>query len=676
VPDPSAVRRLLPRTWHAFFGRFSGRLRPIQLAAIPDVAAGRDAMLTAPTATGKTEAVAAPLVERLLTARDRGRPSVLYVSPTRALANDLLRRLEGPCATLGVEVARRTGDHRSSLRRRRLPDVVVTTPESVDSLLCRSPAVFRAVRALVLDELHLLLDSGRGDQLAVLACRLRRLVEGPLQVVALSATLGAPELVARRFLDRPAVHQVTGAQPLQVEHLGGDGGDLAAQLSEVARRRDLRKILAFCDRRAEAESVVSELAGRTPFGDAVFVHHGSLQRRAREWTEEQLQVRPRALVVATGTLEVGIDVGDVDAVLLLSPPSSVSSLLQRVGRGGRRGGARSALVADRGAGARAWTEHLVMRAQQGELCADVTPFRPGVLPQQALSLAFQNRRRWVSAAALADRLPADARAGLRDGDLPALLERLAEQEWLQPAGGGRYLPGDRAQAALRRGLLHGVIDDRPGGVEVVDELTGASLGRVADARRGERIALAGQDWRVVGEREGAVRVRGGGRGALAPAFAHRGGPTCSRALCRRFREHLELPVRRLVAIQGAGDSLEVFHFMGSVAGEVLASAVARATGRGTRRPSALAFTWSGQDPAELALPSEEALREAARGRALSIARRLGSGPYSNLVPRPLLERFAEEAIDAPGMAAALAGVAGPGALDEELERALLELRGR
>jgi len=320
VADPAAPRGHLPRTWHAFFGRFGGRLRPIQAAAVADLAAGRDAVLVAPTATGKTEAAAAPLTERLLAAGALPRPGIVTVSPTRALANDLARRLQPPCEPLGLEVGVRTGDHPATLSRRRPPHLVVTTPESVDSVLCRRPRVLRPVRALVLDELHLLLATGRGDQLAVLTRRLRRVASGPLQVVVLSATLPDPGVVSRRFLEDPVEHRVPGARPLTLEPLEvGEDETLAGPLSDAVRRLDLRKVLAFVDRRADAETVASELKGRTPFGDAVLVHHGSLQRHAREWTEAQLLARPRALCVATSTLEVGIDVGDVDAVLLLTP---------------------------------------------------------------------------------------------------------------------------------------------------------------------------------------------------------------------------------------------------------------------------------------------------------------------------------------------------------------------
>jgi len=674
--DPAAARGLLPRTWYAFFGRFGGVLRPIQAAALADLAAGRDAVLVAPTASGKTEAAAAPLFERLLADGPPPRPGLVLVSPTRALANDLARRLLAPCEPLRLEVAVRTGDRPSALRRRRPPHGVVTTPESLDSVLARWPGLLRPVRALVLDELHLLLESGRGDQLAVLTRRLRRVAEARLQVVVLSATLPDAAGVAGRFLREATVHRVPGTRALELEPLvPGEEETLAAPLSEAVRRLDLRKVLAFVDRRADAETVAAELRGRTPFGDAVLVHHGSLQRQAREWAEGQLLTRPRALCVATGTLEVGIDVGDVDAVLLLTPPASVSSLLQRVGRGNRRTGACRVLAACPGPGAARWTDSLVRLAREGDLCEDRVPFRPGVLPQQALSLAFQNRAGWVSAPVLAARLPPDAAAEYDEEDLEGVLAALVEHGWLQPLRGGRHAPGDRAEAAFRRGRLHGVIDGASDELEVVDELTGERLGHVARGGAGGHLALRGRDWRVVGQGEDVLRVRGGGRAGGAPGFSYRGRASCSRRLCEAFRESLGLPPGRLLLLPAPGGGLEVFHFLGTAASELLAGAVVRSTGDKTRRPGALAFTWAGEDPAKLKLPGPADLAAAAEGRAVALARRLGSGPYTRLLPRELAERFVRAALAPEALAGAVGGEPVT-EVEPETEEVLRELRGR
>ena len=161
-------------------------------------------MVCSPTASGKTEAVVAPLVERHLPPGTDGLPRLLLVSPTRALVNDLLRRLEPPLARLGLAVHRRTGDH-ATLDRRHPPQVLITTPESLDSLLVRHTAFLAEVRAVVLDELQILDGSPRGDQLRLLLGRLRTLVGergAALQAAASSATIHDPRGLAERYVER------------------------------------------------------------------------------------------------------------------------------------------------------------------------------------------------------------------------------------------------------------------------------------------------------------------------------------------------------------------------------------------------------------------------------------------------------------------------------------------
>jgi ATP-dependent Lhr-like helicase len=674
-PGRVDVRTLLPRVGHAFFARFAGRLRPIQQAAIPDLLDGRDAVLMAPSAAGKTEAAAAPLFERHLRDRADAGPAVLYVSPTRALANDIFRRLEAPCLTLDVALGRRTGDHPSAMRGTDLPRVLITTPESLDSLLCRCPERLRAVRALVLDELHLLLESGRGDQLSVLARRLRRVAGSPVQTAVLSATLPSPETVARRFLDAPVVHRAGGPRAIDLEILDASGpSGLASALSEAIRRLDLRKVLAFVDRRDAVEALAVSLAGRTPFGDGVLAHHGSLDRRVRERTEEQFLTRPRALCVATSTLEVGIDIGDVDAVLLLDQPASVSSFLQRIGRGNRRSGACRVLAACSGPGGRAWMQHLVERARAGDLCADPTPFRPGVVAQQAISLCLQNRAHWVSAAALAERLSPDVRSEWPNEDLEAMLLGLAEAGWLQPGGQGRWRPGETAWSAYARGRLHSVIESEAGEVEVVDELTGEALGRVAPDGPSDTIALGGRSWQKLGEREGQARVRGGARDGVPAVFRVRAGPTRSRRLCESFRQWLGLPEGAVPVLPALGGGWDVFPCAGTAACAVLAAAVRRSTGRKTGRARGLAFTWKGDDPSELRFPAPELIEGAVRAGALRLARRLGSGPFTRHVPRERVEQFAVQAVAPAQLGSAVAGWRVMPQVPEAIAVVLAELR--
>src|SRR5690606_26195628 len=152
----------------AFLGRFP-RATEVQELAIPHVLVGRDVLISAPTASGKTEAYAAPAVERIGATR-QGSPALLLVSPTRALANDLKRRLEGPLFDVKVPFGRYTGEHKERVDGA-LPEVVVTTPEALDSLLARRAKLLSGVRTVVLDEIHVLDGSGRGDQLRVLLQR-------------------------------------------------------------------------------------------------------------------------------------------------------------------------------------------------------------------------------------------------------------------------------------------------------------------------------------------------------------------------------------------------------------------------------------------------------------------------------------------------------------------------
>ena len=321
-PPVPAIRPLLPRTYGTFFGRFA-RPTPIQDAAVPFVLAGRDVLLCAPTASGKTEAYAAPVVERLL-GSPRGSPhglksgsfAALVVSPTRALANDLKRRLEVRMDQLGVAFGRWTGEHKERVDGR-LPEIAVATPEALDALLARRPHVLRGVRTVVVDEVHVLDGTPRGDQLRVLLHRLEGAAANPPQRLAASATVSSPEALAARYLRDAEVVTATGRRQIRARSFEG------RHPTEVARHVDLladagyRKVLLFCNARNAVERYAAGLRGRTRFGDAVFAHHGSLAKAERERTERRFLEAPAAVAVATLTLELGIDIGTVDYVLLL-----------------------------------------------------------------------------------------------------------------------------------------------------------------------------------------------------------------------------------------------------------------------------------------------------------------------------------------------------------------------
>lgn len=325
---------------------FAG-LRPVQALSIPPVLDGEHVVLLAPTAGGKTEAAFFPLLSRM-DAEDWRGLSLLYVSPIRALLNNQRERLERLAGLLGRRAATWHGDVKPAERRAFLrdpADILLTTPESLEVMLMspRVPArsLFRGLQAVVIDEVHAFVRDDRGGHLAAVLERLTRLCGRDLQRVALSATVGNPEAILewlRGSSTRPGrVLRAPGlpSDPeLVVDFVGSEAG--AAKAAGVLFAGDKR--LLFVESRRAAEAVASSLNEQ---GVPVFVSHSSLSPDARAQAERAFSEARDCVIVATSTLELGIDVGDLDRVLQLDAPGTVASFLQRMGRTGRRPGARS-----------------------------------------------------------------------------------------------------------------------------------------------------------------------------------------------------------------------------------------------------------------------------------------------------------------------------------------------
>ncbi len=612
--NPAEYRAALPRAYDALIARHGGP-NAVQLAAAPPILAGRDVLITAPTASGKTEAYLVPLVQRWLDREAGGPPRLLVVSPTRALVNDLARRLRERLARIGVEVGRWTGDHRDGGR---LQALTVLTPEGLDSRLAREPAALARVGGLVLDELHVLDGTPRGDQLRILVERLRReRGEGapPLQVVAASATVPDPPGVAGRYLREAAIVDVGGHRPIRVRIVRGTA--LVQVEAELRREleRGFRKVLLFCNSRAETEETAAFFRGRRLFSGAVVAHHGSLSRTVRLEAERRFLGAPVALCVATSTLEVGLDIGDVDLVVLLGAPPDVASLAQRAGRGGRRRPHNHVLAFVSGAFEEAVLRVLLRGWRAGDWYPPPDAFRAGVLVQQALSVLHARHSRTVDAAALARRLPPDLAAEWDAPRLERVLAAAAKAGWLVrvPVGEGRvvYRVGERAEGPWRRGSLHGNIEGDVGGVEVVDRLTGVTLGQVPRSdgpivlggrARATRVVAAGKVVADPGRRplEGRPSF---GRGSAFPVPAS----LATAALAGAGIPH---PSRVRVPDQGI---VILFHGLGRLGGRVLAAALrfARAVGHGRGQvlragPYAVVLS-GGADPRAAGPTSPEAL---------------------------------------------------------------------
>ncbi|NIL92565.1 ATP-dependent RNA helicase RhlE [Rhodococcus fascians] len=322
-------------------------LRPTQAAAVAPVLDGRDCIVLAPTAGGKTEAAAFPLLTAMASDGWEG-VSVLYVCPLKALLNNLQPRLHGYAQWLGRSAALWHGDVGQPARQRILssrPDILLTTPESLEAMLVSTkvdPRVFFAgLRAVVVDEIHAFAGDDRGWHLLAVLERLSRVAGRPLQRIGLSATVGNPEFLLSwlqgSFTDRikavvaPDVGAASKTPDLTVDYVGS----IVNAAKVIASLHHGEKRLVFVDSRRRAEELGSALR---ELGITTFLSHSSLSAAERRRSEQAFSDERDTVIVATSTLELGIDIGDLDRVIQIGSPRTVASFLQRLGRTGRRSG--------------------------------------------------------------------------------------------------------------------------------------------------------------------------------------------------------------------------------------------------------------------------------------------------------------------------------------------------
>ena len=658
MTDPAAitaVKALTPRAWHAFLGKF-GTPTPVQRHGIPEIMKGLPVLLIAPTASGKSEAFAAPMAEMILSGPEPRSLRGWIVSPTRALVNDLARRLAPPLSAMGFEIGRRTGDHRE-ISGARQPHVVVTTPESLDSMLARSPSLFLRARFLVLDEVHMVDATPRGDQLACLVSRLRSLAPG-VQVIASSATVDDPQGLADRYLGTDArIIQIPGDRPIEAEFILGGAGALAETLQKRTENGSgVRKVLVFVQRRADAERLFSVFKGRPPFGDSVFLHHGSLSRDRRERVERRMLTGTSGLCFATTTLEVGIDIGDIDLVVLASPPPDVTSLLQRIGRGSRRMPVTRVccLAADPGQTLR--HRHLLEAAGKGRLLGGGYHFCPSVLVQQCMSLLMQTPNRWITAKALASRMPAWLEQTGWTSGLKVLLDHLTEENWLM-AGNGRYHVGEKLEEAFEAGMMHTNIESRSGEIEVIDQDTRRLLGILPrTAIDSGRVLLGGRKLEVSGTLSRSQVLVADTRARAALAVSATRGPVIHANLARDFARFIGVEPLEAPVLPMKDGSFALFHFLGSLWGALLEVLIEDRTGKKPLGANAFCL--------RLTSPPEQLPRGASPGevRAIAIRRRvklrgkIPEGPWAKLLPPDWRHRHLIGCLEIEGFIKTLEGL--------------------
>jgi ATP-dependent helicase Lhr and Lhr-like helicase len=529
------------REW--FLGKFGTPTEP-QEQGWPHILAAKATLISAPTGSGKTLAAFLACIDRLVRKALAGeladRTEVLYVSPLKALGNDIHTNLEGPLGAIlqlagqrglmmpEIRAAVRTGDTLAPERRAMLahpPHILVTTPESLYILLTaeRSRQILKTVETVIVDEIHAVADDKRGSHLALSLERLDALATRPPVRIGLSATQKPIELVAR-FLagsadsGRPepvVVHIAPRRQlDLAIEVPASELGPVASnemwdeiygRIAELVRQH--RSTLVFVNTRRLAERVAHHL-GEILGEDAVAAHHGSLARKLRLAAERKLKAGELKVLVATASLELGIDIGTVDLVCQIGSPRSIAVALQRIGRAGHWRGAipkgrlfattRDELLE---------CAALVRGIRRGELDRLAIPEAPlDVLAQQIVAMCAAEDWKEDDLFAVVRRAYPYRRLPRTEFD--AIVEMLSEGIAARRGRYGAYLHRDRVNGRLRgrRGSRLAAITS--GGAipetalyTVVAEPEGTVVGTVdedfaAESMRGDILLLGNTSWRI------------------------------------------------------------------------------------------------------------------------------------------------------------------------------------
>ncbi|HXX13614.1 MAG TPA: DEAD/DEAH box helicase [Candidatus Eremiobacteraceae bacterium] len=547
---PSALDWAHPLVKEWFLSRLGNPTEP-QEQGWPHILRGATTLISAPTGSGKTLAAFLTCIDRMfrkaLSGELRDRTEVLYVSPLKALGNDIKTNLEIPLGEIQrmaldrgllmpeIRAAVRTGDtlmHERRAMLQRPPHILVTTPESLYILLTaeKSREMLRSVNTVILDEIHAVADDKRGAHLALSLERLEALTEQTPLRIGLSATQKPIELIAHFLTGSgrpdPVIVQIGHQRQidLAVEVPGSELGPVAShemwdeiydRLAELVRQH--RSTLVFVNTRRLAERVAHHLAERLE-NDAVATHHGSLARRLRLAAEKKLKAGEIRVLVATASLELGIDIGAVELVCQLGSTRSISVAWQRIGRSGHWRGAipkgrifattRDELIE---------SAALVRAMLQGDLDSIAVPDAPlDVLAQQIVAMCACEDWQEDQLLALVQR--AYPYRQLKRADFDSIVEMLSEGVGARRGRYGAYLLRDRVNLRLhgRRGSR--LIAITSGGAipdnalyTVVAAPEGTLVGTVdedfaVESLAGDIMLLGNSSWRIRRVQAGRVIV--------------------------------------------------------------------------------------------------------------------------------------------------------------------------
>lgn len=587
-------------------------LRPLQEESITPLIGGSDSLLLAPTAGGKTEAACFPLLSRMAQEGWTG-TSVLYVCPLKALLNNLLPRLETYTSWLGRTAALWHGDVAQTRRKRILrerPDVLLTTPESLEAMLVSAnvdhKTFFSGLRTIVVDEVHAFAGDDRGWHLLAVLERLERVAGRPVQRVGLSATVGNPEqlltwlrgargatAVGDPRVVAPHLRNQASSAPssppqgdIQLDYVGS----LANAATVIAALHRGEKRLVFCESRKQVEELGQALRAK---GVVAFLSHASLSADERRRAEEAFADARDCVIVSTSTLELGIDVGDLDRVIQIDAPGTVASFLQRLGRTGRRPeSTRNCLFLALDDAGLLSAAALLLLWSRGWVEPVIAPPEPRhIVAQQVLALCLQEHQ-------VGDRMWQDWWGGLGPFGPPAepLIQHLIAEGYLNQDSGMLFIGH---QAEQRFGYRHFM--DLTAVFTAAPEFTVLSgrneIGTTDPALLTEKVAgprrllLAGRSWQVTyidwSRRRCFVEpVDGGGKARWGGLGLSRSG---SHALTRAAREVLLGETPPVAFTRRANSALEQIREKGAELVHPDASVILRGGGDTNVRW----WTWAG-----------------------------------------------------------------------------------
>lgn len=480
-------------------------LRPTQLAAIAPIHAGAHCLLLAPTAGGKTEAAAIPILSRMLR-EEWPAASVLYICPIKALLNNLEQRLTHYAGLVGRRVEVWHGDISQSRKQRALkdaPDILLTTPESVEAMLISTrvnkQAWFGNLQAVIVDELHAFAADDRGWHLRSVLYRLDQYLNRPLQRIGLSATVSNPaELLS--WLAPTGHREVVGSASVStdadvtIDHVGS----LENAATVIARLHRGQKRLVFCDSRSSAEQLSSMLRAQEI---RTFLSHASLSASERHQAETAFGEEKDCVIVATSTLELGIDVGDLDKVVQIDAPSTVSSFLQRMGRTGRRSDSRrNCLFLTTNDNAFLLALGIAKRWSDAWVEAAVPPAKPWPIVAQQAMTATLERGQLATRELIAVLVGCFPELQLDKAD--QLVEHMVQTDYLARSEGVLSV-GPRLEREFGRGHYRDLLASFSGSMLLTGRHGNTEVGYIdPTVLTGEQdnrlILLAGRSWRVTG----------------------------------------------------------------------------------------------------------------------------------------------------------------------------------